>query len=502
MARRAALVLFMRAVARGGELCDVQTCSRDTDGKVTLERDRIDCVSYRVFRDAPPKTQRGEVAGDDQGIIIYKNGQGWGNCINGLYTIFPFAAALGRRVIIDISYYRMCFLPSDHGSPEWAHVPQWPLATRSKHEKNSTMLFHDIEYAVQRQQSGVDVWNARLRNEELVYAEHTQEPQNVYCNGPNFWLNSCLNSTFRGRAHNPSCPSNEGVDSVAKAAVLPAVVHRPSLVLQSALSDIRERLGLPMAPPNTEPRPGSSGIRSPGTYILALHFRAIPQGFEGVANNPSVRQAVPHFDPFIDAAAIVAEAAAEIATCRGLKLLIYFATDHARALRKPAEDRLRQYGRVLFGLKETEVGHVAPIFSEADRAEIEQIRATCEDVEGPVTTSRRLSFDSCHFLAEPANSDDEKKLHQVFGMAEWWILAQSNWLMASGYSTYADTAANVGLGTHGIMERYSHLGAKVNGSGTMFLIDDIRPNFNADGLCTDHVEVTCPNNGAPRREAR
>jgi hypothetical protein len=46
------------------------------------------------------------------------------------------------------------------------------------------------------------------------------------------------------------------------------------------LATMRRRLGLPALAPNTEPAPGAHGLRTPGYYIVALHFRRIPLGFE------------------------------------------------------------------------------------------------------------------------------------------------------------------------------------------------------------------------------
>lgn len=56
----------------------------------------------------------------------------------------------------------------------------------------------------------------------------------------------------------------------------------------------------------------------------------------------------------------IARQARDIAQCRGQKLLIYFATDNARDLRPEAITNFGQYGQVIFGLKESEVGHVSP----------------------------------------------------------------------------------------------------------------------------------------------
>jgi hypothetical protein len=58
------------------------------------------------------------------------------------------------------------------------------------------------------------------------------------------------------------------------------------------------------------------------------------------------------------ARANVAQAKA-LADCRGEKLIIYFATDDVR-LRAVARDTLKPWGKVVWGLKRSEIGHISP----------------------------------------------------------------------------------------------------------------------------------------------
>ncbi len=46
------------------------------------------------------------------------------------------------------------------------------------------------------------------------------------------------------------------------------------------LSVIRKRLNLPALAPGSEPAPGAYGLGTPGYYLIGLHFRAMPLGFE------------------------------------------------------------------------------------------------------------------------------------------------------------------------------------------------------------------------------
>jgi len=58
---------------------------------------------------------------------------------------------------------------------------------------------------------------------------------------------------------------------------------RPSPVLVKALEKIRARYELPMLAPGTESQAGAWGLRTPGYFIIAFHFRSIPLGFEPMA---------------------------------------------------------------------------------------------------------------------------------------------------------------------------------------------------------------------------
>lgn len=479
MLLKARLLLVFLSFANNSSSAETQKGTCDINSScsgASTEHERVLCISSVVYRNLP-------IDDVDRGVIVYENGQGWGNCVNGLYTLFPFAATLGRRVIINIPYYRACFLPID-GNADWAPVFR-------NIETDSDKLHRDIEFALygsgHSQYKGVEEWVEGVRTGTVHYSA-----QNLYTyvNGPQLKLNPCLLSALPG---NVAC-----LEERARAVVLPAVVQRPSPVLCRALSTIRKRLQIPDLPTGSEPRPGAFALRSPGMYILSLHFRGYPQGFEGIGNDPTIRKALRDFGPFVDAAEIVAGAAAKVAACRGLELMIYFATDHARALRKPVEKRLSKYGKVAFGLQETEVGHVNPEFDAESLSEIARKRETCKKEEGPLH-GRELSFDSCHFMAEPSKSEEERNLHQVMGMAEWWILAQSHWLMSSGGSTYSETAADVGLGAQGVMERFAYLSQITNGTGAEHVQYRVRKDSEGDCkeiFAADTKEAkTCPNHG-------
>lgn len=128
---------------------------------------------------------------------------------------------------------------------------------------------------------------------------------------------------------------------------------RPSPTLCDVVLQIRDRLALPRDSPG-EPRPGAWGLRGSTHYVLALHFRAVPKGFEPTPDTTEITR-TKLFSAFLENTAAAAAEALTIAQCRGLKLLIYLATDHPKALRPAVQRALSPFGEVVFGLKEEEV---------------------------------------------------------------------------------------------------------------------------------------------------
>ena len=60
-----------------------------------------------------------------------------------------------------------------------------------------------------------------------------------------------------------------------------ALLSRPSPDMANELAEIRERLSLPIIKSTANPSGLSDlGLRTPGVYILALHFRRQPKQFE------------------------------------------------------------------------------------------------------------------------------------------------------------------------------------------------------------------------------
>ena len=454
----------------------------------STERERVMCIAKLLFSTVPMNGS-GVV---DHGVIVYTNSQGWGNCANGITATLPFAASLGRRIIVSIPFYQRSFLPPD-GSPDWPKaIIKPPHDLFSAIEAYRTNMFggersdetrsaakkwmHDVEWGI-------------IKYEEPAYWSSTNMDVN------NGGVSYCLKSAL-GVPEAAKC-----LDDRTDAITFAGLVQRPSPVMVEALALIRKRLSLQELPPGTEPHPGAWGLRTPGVYILALHFRSIPQGFEAIANSAEVHRGNV-FLPFLDAAENVAQHAADLASCRGLgELLIYFATDHARALREPVAERLSKYGRVVFGLNEDEVGHVNPDFFKNDFEEFDRKKAACKKLAAEEKFDVNHSmYDSCRLMEVPPRSKNEVELHQVMGMAEWWILAQSQWLLSAG-SSFSETAAKVGLGPMGAMERFGKMRQFKVGTGAKFVHDTVRKDFDGPNPCAEVLAADptdaklCPNLG-------
>tara|TARA_B110000090_G_C13172473_1_gene366009 strand:- start:362 stop:619 length:258 start_codon:yes stop_codon:yes gene_type:complete len=58
---------------------------------------------------------------------------------------------------------------------------------------------------------------------------------------------------------------------------------RPGPKMVQYLDKVRVKLDLPMLEDGIEEYPGQWGLRTPGYYLFALHFRNIPVGFEPLA---------------------------------------------------------------------------------------------------------------------------------------------------------------------------------------------------------------------------
>jgi hypothetical protein len=161
--------------------------------------------------------------------------------------------------------------------------------------------------------------------------------------------------------------------------------------------------------------------------------------------------------------------AKSIADCRGEQLLVYFATDDVKNLRPEAERRLGNLGgRVVFGLSEDEVGHMSPQWTKEEVSKLSKVKKSVESaptgaggvVEVEVDTHMHgktlLRIDTHQEkIADPSHSQDSIVKHGIMAIVEWWILAQSHWLVGHSGTSFSETASGVGLGPLGVMERFT-----------------------------------------------
>ena len=117
------------------------------------------------------------------------------------------------------------------------------------------------------------------------------------------------------------------------------LLSRPSPALVRILGVMRRRLSLP-APPADEPAPGAYGLRSSGYFMIALHFRNAPRGFEAVSaqhqDADSRTQRTQALASFWVGGTRAIQQALAVARCRNETLLIVFSTDDALNLRPQA----------------------------------------------------------------------------------------------------------------------------------------------------------------------
>lgn len=251
-------VTGVQTYATAPHACELVTqCSH---AKTALEK--FECASRVVFRLSDP---------DKRGYVVHTNGQGWGNTVRSIATVLPYAVILGRPLILNVPYYKRAFLPPD-GSKEWPSLPPYNFLPET------LALFEDIN-KVMNGQTLEDVgriftdWAEAVRSGKIKYsAPHLSTMCNSGSNiGPTFRLNDCLEAAmpdYHKCIFSIPYPPQELLYIHSFVGLL----WYPSPSLCANLAKIRARLDLPL-PEGLEPRPGAWGLRTPGYYILALHFR-------------------------------------------------------------------------------------------------------------------------------------------------------------------------------------------------------------------------------------
>jgi hypothetical protein len=138
-------------------------------------------------------------------------------------------------------------------------------------------------------------------------------------------------------------------------------------------------------------------------------------------------------------------------------LLIYFATDDPVNLRPIAKRRWSGFGRVVFGPRAIDIGHMSPQWTERD-IDVERKRERSQPSSTPppndVVIPSLKNPDKPTSSWTAYRSEHVAKRHADWGFAEWWVLANVNWLVAASGSNYATTSIAHGLGPNGGMERF------------------------------------------------
>lgn len=221
---------------------------------------RLDCLGEILFRQP-------DLSAPNPGntLIFHEYGPGWGNAILRLQDTCSIAATLGRSVLPRYNSFERMFQPPD-GSGVWSPIHDSRPWAREDNLPGSTEL-EKFEFWFREASQ-----EKRTFDSSYVLVSADQQWANNPC------IKAALPDFFR---------CIERHDVLHLVPVYHGIFVRPSQLMANTIAAIRERHGLPVVGLD-EPYPGSWGLRAPGFYVLAFHFRAMPLGFEPLASkNPS-----------------------------------------------------------------------------------------------------------------------------------------------------------------------------------------------------------------------
>jgi len=496
----------------------IRFCPARQCGKLATEKERWDCVNYEHLF-APVK---GDVK-EEYFVEHDCGGVGWGNSIRGLFNAASLAATTGRRLIVTHPAFNRMFLPPHDDVTAW----DFGLGKGKASHPYELRQHWDFE-AHGRSPDRFKNWAAQIHKSP----SNTSYTKTVLvagvCGGEReiFTTGGCLSKAMPDFVGCAAAPYSDRYlhDIVLPVPFFTTLFKRPAPFMAEVLSRIRNKLELPALAPGLESSPGAWGLRTPGYYIFALHFRRIPLGFEPLAIdlnlevNLQFRTRV--LQGFWDFAERYSKQAQSIAACRGEKLLIYFATDAPEGLRPEAESRLSRYGRVIFGLSEEEVGHMSPQWQQKDKdmlvKEIKKLATESTqhttvveggddaaganqavDMDGTAVSKsavekRTIRKSPVMPISHVDRSDEAAEMHGNMAMVEWWILAHANWLMGHSGTSFSETAAGVGLSPLGVMERVDIV-HDVNHASTSYRRDWNGDSCTPVGGATPENAANCPN---------
>ena len=342
-----ALVISFACVASSASFCPI----KEECLAVESEVDRWDCINRFIFRplDRSPK--------EEQFVEFDCHGVGWGNSIRAYYAGVSLAVTTGRRLIHVYPASNRNFLPPNESVKSWNYGRQYGYQDVAQ-----------FDYAKHGQRPGryKKFSRALEKNGTLPYSSSILST--ALCGGDEEFLTTgnCMNRLL------PIFTSCAREDQVSmNIPFFYYLFRRPGTFIESTLERIRQRLDLPAPQPGDHHR----GLRSDGIYILALHFRRIPVGFEPLAlelnSGRQLEMRLTALHAFWEYSKKAARQAKALAACRKQDLLIYFASDDVE-LRPTAEAMLSSIGRVVFGLQDDEVGHVSTQWIDRHFADLEK----------------------------------------------------------------------------------------------------------------------------------
>ncbi len=474
-------------------------------GDKPTEIERWKCVNNYLYK----PVKEGKNPAKEYYIEHDCGGVGWGNSIRGLYNAAALAAMLGRRLIVTHGPFNRMFDPPHVNMTSWTFglaekgISTYSLRQHWDFEKHGRSPNRYANFAQQIKANPKSVKDDYEKN--ILVAGVCGGEREIMTAG------DCLEHAmpdFIKCASSRDHPGGYIHDNMLPVPFFTGLFTRPSALMAESLAKVRDKVGLPQLTPGQEPYPGAWGLRTPGYYILALHFRNIPVGFEPLSIDLNKKSTRKNRDDILagywDTAERYARKAKKLAACRGEELFIYFATDDIIALRPEAEKRLSKFAKVNFGLQDHEVGHMSPQWSATDEKILERARkdrtvqhlkSYSEPGNSEVMLDREgnpVEAEEEFYVAEVAKDRDSVEVHANMAMVEWWILAQSNWLMGHSGTSFSDSAAGVGLSPLGVMERMD-LVHGMNHASTSMRRDWESDSCSQVGAANPAHRETCPN---------
>ena len=302
------------------------------------EIERWECVNSYLYK----PVKEGKDPAKEYYIEHDCGGVGWGNSIRGLYNAAALAVMLGRRLIVTHAPFNRMFDPPNENMTSWTFgmkergVNMYNIRQHWDFEKHGRSPNRYSNFAKQIKADPKSVKDNYQKN--VVVAGVCGGEREIMVDG------DCMEHVmpdFIKCASSRDVPGGYIHDNMLPVPFFTSLFTRPSALMAESLRKVRNKVGLPQLQPGQEPYPGAWGLRTPGYYILALHFRNIPVGFEPLSIDLNKKSTRKNRDDvlagFWDAAERYARKAKKLAECRGEKLFIYFATDDVGALRPEAE---------------------------------------------------------------------------------------------------------------------------------------------------------------------